>query len=112
MEIRDERIGDTWVVTARGRLDGNASADFADHVGGLIENPHPKLLIDFTGVDFVTSAGVRAVLLLGKKIKSAGGSFAVCSVRDSVREVLDVSGSTSMLSIHPARADAIAAMGK
>jgi anti-anti-sigma factor len=112
MEIRDERIGDTWVVTARGRLDGNASADFADHVGGLIERPNPKLLIDFTGVDFVTSAGVRAVLLLGKKIKSVGGSFAVCSVRDSVREVLDVSGSTSMLSIHPARAEAIAAMGK
>jgi anti-anti-sigma regulatory factor len=60
----------------------------------------------------VTSAEVRAVLLLGKKMKSAGGSLAVCSVRDSVREVLDVSGSTSMLSIHPARAEAIAAMGK
>ena len=112
MEIHDERIGDTWVVTARGRLDGNASADFANHVGGLIESRNPKLLIDFTGVDFVTSAGVWAVLVLSKKIKSAGGSLALCSVRDSVREVLDVSGSTSMLSIHPARAEAIAAMGK
>jgi anti-anti-sigma factor len=112
MDIHDERIGDTWIVTARGRLDGNASADFTDHVGRLIESPHPKLLIDFTGVDFLTSAGVWAVLVLSKKIKSAGGSFALCSVRDSVREVLDVSDLTSMLSIHPARAEAIAAMGK
>jgi len=112
MEIHDERIGDTWIVTAKGRLDGNASAGFADHVGRLIENANPKLLIDFTGVDFVSSAGVWAVLVLSKKIKSAGGSLALCSVRDSVRQVLDVSDFTSILSIHPARAEAMAAMGK
>jgi len=112
MEIHDERVGDTWIVSAKGRLDGNASHDFADHVGRLIESPNPKLLVDFTGVDFLTSAGVQTVLVLSKKIKSAGGSFALCSVRDSVREVLDVSDFTSMLSIHPARAEAIAAMHK
>jgi hypothetical protein len=42
MEINDERIGDMWVVTAKGRLDGTASSDFADHVGGLIERPNPS----------------------------------------------------------------------
>jgi hypothetical protein len=49
MEIHDEHVGDTWIVTAKGRLDGNASANFADHVGRLIESANPKLLIDFTG---------------------------------------------------------------
>ena len=112
MEIHDERVGDTWVVTAKGRLDGNASANFADHAGRLIESTNPKLLIDFTGVDFVSSAGVWAVLHLSKRIKSAGGSFALCGVRNSVREVLDISDFTSMFSIHRARAEAMAAMGK
>jgi anti-anti-sigma factor len=112
VEIHDERVGDTCVVTAKGRLDGNASADFADHVGRLIESQNPKLLIDFTSIDFVSSAGVWAVLVLSRRIKSAGGSLALCSVRDSVREVLDVSDFASMLSIHSARAEAIAAMGK
>lgn len=110
MEIHDERVGDTWVVTAKGRLDGGASAAFADRVGGLITSPNPKLLIDFGGVDFVTSAGLRAVLLLVKKVKAAGGSFALCAVQASVLEVLDITGFTGMLSIHPVRADAIAAM--
>jgi anti-anti-sigma factor len=110
MEIHDERVGDTCVVTAKGRLDGGASAAFADKVAGLITSPSPKLLIDFAGVDFVTSAGLRAVLLLVKKVKAAGGSFALCGVQDSVREVLDITGFTGMLSIHPARADGIAAM--
>jgi len=111
MEIHDERVGDTCVVTAKGRLDGGASAGFAERVSALIASNRPKLLIDFAGVDFVTSAGLRAVLLLVKKVKAAGGSFALCGVQDSVREVLDITGFTSMIIIHPARADAIAALG-
>jgi anti-anti-sigma factor len=112
MEIHDESVGDTCVVTAKGRLDGSASAAFAETIGGLIANPNPKLLIDFAGVDFVTSAGLRAVLLLVKKIKATGGSFALCGVQDSVREVLDIAGFTGMFSIYPARAGAIAAMAE
>lgn len=111
MEIFEEHIGDTCVVTAKGRLDGGASAAFAERVGSLISASKPKLLIDFAGVDFVTSAGLRAVLLLVKKVKAAGGTFALCSVQDSVREVLDITGFTGMMSIHAARAEAIAAMG-
>jgi anti-anti-sigma factor len=110
MEIHDERVGDTCVVTAKGRLDGGASAAFADKVGSLITTPNPKLLIDFAGVDFVTSAGLRAVLLLVKKVKAAGGSFALCGVQDSVREVLDITGFTGMFSVHAARGDALAAL--
>lgn len=111
MEIHEERIGGACVVTAKGRLDGGASATFAERIGGLITSPNPKLLIDFAGVDFVTSAGLRAVLLLVKKVKAAGGTFALCSVQDSVREVLDITGFTGMFNIHAARADAIAALG-
>jgi anti-anti-sigma factor len=110
MEIRDESIGDTCVVTAIGRLDGGASAAFAEKIGGLIANPNPNLLIDFAGVDFVTSAGLRAVLLLLKKVKATGGSFALCDVQASVREVLDIAGFTGMINLYPARAEAIAAM--
>jgi anti-anti-sigma factor len=68
-------------------------------------------LIDFAEVDFVTSAGLRAVLVLVKKVKAAGGSFALCAVQEPVREVLDITGFTDMLRIHTARAEAIAAMG-
>lgn len=110
MEMADERIDDTLVVTAKGRLDGGASSGFADHIGKLIAAPKPKLLIDFSEVDFVSSAGLRAVLVLLKKIQAAGGSFALCGVQAPVREVLDITGFTAMLSIHPGRADAIAAL--
>jgi anti-anti-sigma factor len=110
MEIHDERIGDTCVATAKGRLDGSTSTAFAEKIGGLITSPKPKLLIDFAGVDFVTRAGLRVVLLLVKQVRAAGGSFALCSVQDTVREVLDITGFSGMFSVHPARTDAIAAL--
>ena len=110
MDIQKERVGDVHVVTAEGRLDGIYSSAFANQVGELITGTNPKILIDFTNIDFVTSAGLRAVLLLMKKAKASGGAFALCGVNAQVREVLDISGFAEMFSIHPGRAEGIAAL--
>ncbi len=112
MELQEERVGDTYVVTAKGRLDGVASGAFADKIDGLIGNAKPKLLVDFAGVDFVTSAGLRAVLMAVKKVKASGGMFALCGVQDSVREILDISGFTAMLQIHGDRAGGLSALAR
>jgi anti-anti-sigma factor len=111
MEIQKERVGDVAVVSVNGRLDGIYSSAFANQVGELITGENPKILIDFTDIDFVTSAGLRALLLLlVKKAKATGGVFALCGVNEQVREVLDISGFTAMFSIHPGRAEGIAAL--
>ncbi|HVZ51336.1 MAG TPA: STAS domain-containing protein [Pseudolabrys sp.] len=110
MDIMEEQVGDMRVVVVSGRLDGAASTGFAEQVGSFVTGDKPKLLLDFGGVDFVTSAGLRAVLQIVKRVKASGGVFALCSVRDPVREVLDISGFTAMFSIHPGRSDAVAAM--
>jgi anti-anti-sigma factor len=111
MQFAQEQIGDTTVVTVKGRLDGTSSQTFADRVGALVLRPRPKLLVDFADVDFITSAGLRAMLQIVKRVKASGGAFALCAVQTPVREVLDFSGFAPMFSIHPARADAIAAFG-
>ena len=110
MEIQKERVGDVSVVTVNGRLDGIYSSAFANQVGELITGTNPKILIDFTDIDFVTSAGLRALLVLVKKAKAAGSVFALCGVNEQVREVLDIADFTPMFSIHPGRAEAIAAL--
>ncbi len=111
MEIDEESVGDICVVTARGRLDGNASGPFGERVQKLIGADRPKLLLDFAGVDFVTSAGLRVVLMILKRVKAGNGVFALCGVQPSVREVLDITGFTAMLDVHPERATALRAMG-
>ena len=110
MQISDEQVGGVRVVTARGRLDGAASGAFGEHVLALIRTERPKLLIDFTDVDFVTSAGLRAVLAILKQVKSMNGAFALCGVQTAVREVLDITGFAGMIDTHPERASALAAL--
>jgi anti-anti-sigma factor len=110
MEVKTEQVGDVDVVTATGRLDGIYSSAFANQVGELITGADPKILIDFTDIDYVSSAGLRALLVLLKKAKAAGGVFALCGVNEQVRQVLEVSGFTGLFCIHPGRADGIAAL--
>ena len=110
MDIRKERVGDACVVTAEGRLDGIYSTAFAKEVGELITGEHPKILIDFSEIDSVTSAGIRAVLLLMNKAKATGAAFALCGVNAQVREVLDISGLATIIPVHPGRAEGLAAL--
>jgi anti-sigma B factor antagonist len=110
MEILKERVGDTYVVSANGRLDGIYSTAFAKEVGELIAGMNPKILIDFAEIDFVTSAGIRAVLLLMKKAEASGVVFALCGVNKQVREVLDTAGLAPIITIHPGRSEGLAAL--
>ena len=110
MEMQKEQVGDAHVVTVTGRLDGIYGSAFANQVGELIIGTNPKILIDFTDVDYVSSAGLRALLLLVKKTKASGGAFALCGLNEQVREVLDISGFTQMFSIHPGRAEGLGAL--
>jgi anti-anti-sigma factor len=107
VEIHKEQIGDAYVVSANGRLDGIYSTAFAKEVGELIAGRNRKILIDFAEIDSITSAGIRAVLLLMKKAKDSGAVFALCGINDQVREVLDSTGLAATITIHPGRFDGL-----
>jgi anti-sigma B factor antagonist len=110
MELKEESRAGVTVVTASGRLDAASSGMFADRLGQLAGGAQPRLVVDFAEVDFVTSAGLRAVLTLVKKIKAANGVFALCAVQRPVREMLDITGFTTMIDVHPELSSALAAM--
>ena len=110
MEIQKERVGDTYVVSANGRLDGIYSTAFAKEVGELIASTNPKILIDFAEIDFVTSAGIRAVLVLMKSAKASGVVFALCGINTQVREVLDDAGLAPFITIYSGRSEGLAAL--
>ena len=112
MEISKEQVGDAYVVSPTGRLDGIYSTAFAKEVGELIGGINPKILIDFAEIDFVTSAGIRAVLLLMKKAKASGAAFGLCGVNDQVREILDATGLESIIPIYPGRTEGLAALNE
>jgi anti-sigma B factor antagonist len=110
MVITEQPHGRVVLLTASGRLDGSTSAAFTARIEPLISGNEPRLVLDFAGVDFISSAGLRAVLSLFKQTKAARGAFALCAVQPPVLEVLDISGFTNLIPIHAERTAALAAV--
>ena len=110
MELSGERAGDVLVLTPEGRIDGSNSADFQSAVMERIDEGSESILLDFTSISYISSAGLRAVLILAKKLNQMKGKFALCSMQQSVRSVFEVSGFVKIIDVHPGREEALAAM--
>ena len=81
MELSGERDGDILVLTPEGRIDGSNSADFQSAVMERIDDGAESILLDFAGISYISSAGLRAVLILAKKLNQVNGRFALCSMQ-------------------------------
>ena len=89
------------VIRPQGRLDGTTSRDFEQDLLGRIEAGEPLLVLDFSKITFISSAGLRAILSCAKRIKSAGGRLAICSPNKHVKEIFDVTGCMTLLDVFP-----------
>lgn len=110
MELLEETAGAVVIVAPRGRLDSATSAGVGARLDQLAATPAGRLVLDLAEVDFVSSAGLRVILSAAKRARVARGHLVVCAVQPPVREVLDISGFTALLTIHPARDGALQAL--
>ena len=96
-----------------GRLDGSTSASFAERLEKLIGG-RAKLLVDFSGVDFVTSAGAcaRCSAIVKKTEGSERRARASVAYEPPVQEILDITGLTPMIEIYPRRTEGLDALSK
>jgi anti-anti-sigma factor len=96
------------IMAPSDRLDSGNAAAFEQDVLAAIAGGATNVLMDFSGLSYISSAGLRVVLLTAKKTKAVGGKLALCSLNDSIREVFVVSGFDNILDIQPDRAAGLA----
>ncbi len=90
------------VLEPAGRLDSNTAPVLEqeiDSVGAGNDGHH--LLVDFSNVEYISSAGLRVVLKVVKERQASHKSFAVSSMQDHVREVFEISGFDAFITIYP-----------
>jgi anti-anti-sigma factor len=107
MKIEETKSGTTLVMSVEGRLDAASAPSFQDQLLARIAGGQASVLLDLSLVDFISSAGLRAVLIAAKRLREGDGQFAVCALHDNVREVFRVSGFESIIDIHPDRHTAL-----
>jgi anti-anti-sigma factor len=91
-----------------GRLDTASSPAAEQAILQALRPDQSRVILDMRNVDYVSSAGLRVVLLAAKQAKSAQGTLALFGMQPGVREVFDISGFSRILSILPGEAEAIA----
>jgi len=111
MEIREERLeGDLVVVALAGRLDPTALAAVEERLGAAAAPPTRGLVLDLSGVDYLSSAGLRVLLVAGKQLHARRATLALCGVQQYVKQILDIAGFSTLFPLCPSRDAALAAL--
>jgi anti-anti-sigma factor len=87
------------VVRPEDRIDGQKAPELASWTRSLLGPGRAHLALDLSQVDYVSSAGLRVFLTLHRDCQAGSGAFALLAPSEAVREVLDVSGFSTLLTI-------------
>ncbi len=96
MEISKRTEGDKTIIEVTGRVDTTTAPELE---AGLKLGGSETLTLDLSGVPYMSSAGLRCLLTAQKTMMAGGGSMTVTGVQPAVREVLDITGFSSILTI-------------
>lgn len=99
MNLEQERCGDILIVRPGGRLDSSSSPELERLLTEQLEAGSQRLVLDFSRLDYISSAGLRVVLLAGKKLRASQGRMVLVSLQDMVRDVFDMSGFLSLFAV-------------
>ena len=107
MEIQSYHQDQVDIISIRGSIDVITAAELTDFFKKEISNGHTRLVMDLSGVDFMSSAGLRAILVVLKESRQQGGDLRLCSAQTSVERVLKMAGFPSILKMFPSRDKAV-----
>jgi len=102
-----DREGNT-VLSVYGRVDTSTAPELEQAINKQIGEGNRKILLDFSGVTYISSGGLRVLLATAKKLKNPGDRFALCSLSAEVAKILKLAGFTSIFSISPTEGEALA----
>ena len=109
MTINESNEGGVVVVSPHGRIDSTSSATLDHHLQRLAASGQTRVVIDFSGVDYISSAGLRVMLALAKRARDQKGRVALFGMNDSVRQVFELAGFVALFTITATRAEAVQA---
>jgi anti-sigma B factor antagonist len=107
MQILSEFMNNVTIVRLEGNLDTNTSTDVQEFLNKAIDDGAVKIAVSFEKVDFVSSAGLRVLLATAKKLGGTGGSLRVCGLNETVTEVFEISGFSTILNVFPSETEAL-----
>lgn len=101
MEITARSIGNKLVVKAVGRIDTSTAAEYGTTISDFLDDSKEEineLVLDYSGIDYISSIGLRVMLELQKRMSNQG-SMRLINVLPSVMDVFNMTGFANILTI-------------
>ena len=108
METTTANHDGKMVLSVNGRIDTSTAPELEKAINREIEGGNRKILLNFSGVTYISSGGLRVLLATAKKLKNPGDKFGLCNLSPEVMKILKLAGFTSIFSIYPTEGEALA----
>ncbi len=106
MEIKSEIRGNVTVIHIVGHLDSTTSQEAEERImKDVVVNG--SIVLNMSECGYVSSAGLRLLLLVGKQLQSSGGQWAFAGLLEEVADVINVTGFSNFFKIFLSVDDAI-----
>ena len=109
MQFSTRTSNDIHIVAITGSLDSTTSPEAQKSLSAVLAGAK-KVALDFSQLDYISSAGLRVLLGAAKQLRASGGTLGLFGLNPSVREVFEISGFSSILSVYASEGDALSAM--
>jgi anti-anti-sigma factor len=110
MEIGERTEGTAVVVSLDGRLDGITAPDLEARIAAIVERGDTRVVLECSQMSYVSSAGLRVLLVSARKCQQGGGKLALAALQSECRSVLEMSGFLSIIECHESSEAALAAV--
>jgi len=107
MDITVDEVGDIKVVRIAGNLDTQTSPVTQEQLTQLIQDGATKILVDFEDLNYISSTGLRMLLVAHGRLEGTSGELRICNPNTMVREVFDTSGFSDIFSVYGSQAEAL-----
>jgi anti-anti-sigma factor len=110
VEIGERREGDILILLPTGRIDNDTSPAFQARLLASLTSQRAAVLVDLTRVEYISSAGLRALMMGSRQAKAVNGRLAVAELGPVVKEIFEISRFSLVVLVYDTLADALAAM--
>ncbi|MCK9399288.1 MAG: STAS domain-containing protein [Bacteroidales bacterium] len=107
MNVQVESSKDYTIVSVEGRIDSTNASEFEKPMMGVIERGCTKIILDCSGLNYISSSGLRVFLIVQKKMIAVKGQFSLCNLQPGIKEIFDISGFSSIFSVFPDKKSAM-----
>jgi anti-sigma B factor antagonist len=110
MQITQVQSDNVTILRIQGRIDASAAEPFKEKVLSAIGDKSTRLLLDFGQVDFISSMGLRVLVIAARRVAAVGGKLLFCRLEGPVREVFELAGFSSVAAVFPDQESALASL--